>query len=95
MHIWLNPLLVHLGRFFDHPCFLFGVLIDMLLRARVYQIDLEICKLFWLLCAGRDSAVCEVPEVDIVCAEILEGLEGRGDLLEVGLGSGERCAFEN
>ncbi len=41
------------------------------------------------------TAVGQVPEVYIVCAEVLEGLEGGGDFPQVCWGSGERRAFED
>ncbi len=41
------------------------------------------------------STVGKVPKVDVVCAQVLQRLEGGGELCEVFGGGGERGTFEN
>lgn len=67
-----------------HPHALFAVFLDMLFRTRIDQIDLQIGEVFRF--EGRQegiarrgsvgSTVRQVPEVDVVGAEVDECLQG-------------------
>ena len=46
----------------------------MLLGTWIYQVDLEICEVFRFVGGTIGRRRCEVPEVNIVCAEVLECL---------------------
>lgn len=62
-------LAINLGCLGNEANALFAVFLDMLLRARINQVDLQVGELV----AVRDMAIAsQVPKVDVVGAQVLE-----------------------
>lgn len=69
LHERSDVLAVDLGRFGDETHALFAVLLDMLLRTGVNEVDLQIGE---LVTVGGMAVAAQVPKVDVVGAQILE-----------------------
>jgi hypothetical protein len=79
------------GGFGNEAHALLAVLADVLFGARPDEVDLEVGRVVVAVLA----AVGEVPVVDVVGAEVLEGAQAGGDRGEVVGRAGERRALED
>lgn len=78
---------VDLGRLGDKADGLFGVLLDVFLRAGADEVDFEVCKFFFTCLGGEVDlpGAGEVPVVDVVCTQVFEGTQAGGCVGEVSL----------
>ncbi len=100
-HVRPHVLRVDGGRLRDDARALPAVLLEVLVRAGIDEVDLQV----FMGLRGRGGrggpqprprpAAGHVPEVDVVGAEVAEGAEGAGQGGEVGRRGGEGRAFED
>ena len=83
-------LLVDFWRLSDHANSLWGVLLDVLVCARIDKVELEIGR---SMC--RCTRGCEIPPVDIIVTQVVDFCDGsmeRCQRIEV---TGEGCSFRS
>ena len=94
LHVRADVGTIDEGRLSDDTETLRSVLFDVLVRARVDEVQLEIWWEFAIF-TGTGAGVGEEPCVDVVGAEVLDVAEGCGEVDEVGGRGGERGALGN
>jgi hypothetical protein len=87
LHVRTNILCVDVWRLGDQSHALCFVLADVFLRARVDEIEFEVWRGGAIFADETRVRIRQEPGVDVVCAEVLDVAEGRG---EGGEGAG-RC----
>ena len=92
LHVGSDILCVYRGRLEHDAGLLERVLPDMAVLTRIDQVDLEVWRRWLIECAIR-FAVCHIPVVDIVGAEVVDMCDQTGEGRQVGLFIAESCSF--
>lgn len=72
LHVWPDVVAIDLGRLCHEPHALLAVFLDVLLCARVNEVDLQVGKFVLISGVPDGAAASHVPVVNVVGAQILE-----------------------
>lgn len=95
LHVWPDPVPVDPGCFCHESDPLFAVFLDVLLRARIDQVDLQVGEVVMTLCVSDGATAGHVPVVDVIGAQILECAKATGYRPKVIMGVGKRGALKD
>jgi len=70
---------------------LLAVFLEVLISARIDEIDLQV----FVELSGRRAAAGHVPEVDVIGAKVFQGEKGAGEGGEIGWRGGKGGSFED